>query len=267
MRKITPQTISWLRTAVRRELQCSNASTPIRPPHLRLSQLRPHAAATSANCAPAAQRSFNSSSRCQQESSASLSALPEALQKIATAVQQPDHTHYSLFPNTLSRGPPPSGPFDIDLRALKSEFLRLQALAHPDRHPQTHKRTAEALSARINEAYKTLQSPLSRAQYLLRLQGIEVAEDETLKIEDPELLMEVLEAREAIEEAEGEGEIRAMKEENDAKVEHNVSVLDKAFREGDLETAKRETVKLRYWSNIQQSLQDWEPGKPVVLQH
>ncbi|KAK7521836.1 Co-chaperone HscB, C-terminal oligomerization domain-containing protein [Phyllosticta citriasiana] len=264
MRTVTSQTISWLRTAIRRELQCPAASTPpIQPLYLRSS----HLTATCGSCIPGAQRPFINSSRRQQESSASVSALPEALQKIATSVQQPDHTHYSLFPTTLSQGPPPVGPFDIDLRALRSEFLRLQALAHPDRHPQTHKRTAEALSARINEAYKTLQSPLARAQYLLRLQGIEVAEDESLKIEDPELLMEVLEAREAIEEAEGEEEIRAMKEQNNVKIDESVSVLDKAFREEDLETAKREAVKMRYWSNIQQSLEDWEPGKPIVLQH
>lgn len=60
----------------------------------------------------------------------------------------------------------------------------------------------------INEAYKTLQDPLKRAQYLLSLRGIDVAEDERLKVEDPELLMEVLEVRENIEAAQEEGSWR-----------------------------------------------------------
>jgi len=109
--------------------------------------------------------------------------------------------HYEIFPQTLSAGPPPSGPFDIDVRALRNEFLQLQAKAHPDMHRGEAKNRAEGLSMLINEAYKTLQDPLRRAQYLLSLRGIEVAEDETARVEDPELLMGVLEVRETIEDA------------------------------------------------------------------
>ncbi|KAF2088117.1 Co-chaperone Hsc20 [Saccharata proteae CBS 121410] len=176
-------------------------------------------------------------------------------------------THYDFFPNTLSSGPPPAGPFDVDLRALRAEFIRLQASAHPDRHSGENKRKAEALSARINEAYKTLQNPLLRAQYLLSLRGIDVAEDEGLKVEDPELLMEVLEMRERIEEAGSEEEVEAMKRENGVKVDESVKLLDEAFRTDDVERAKSEAVRLRYWVNIQDSLDQWEPGKPVVLSH
>jgi molecular chaperone HscB len=78
-------------------------------------------------------------------------------------------THYEFFPKTLPRGPPPSGPFHIDTRELRKEFLQLQAVAHPDRHPAHLKSRAEGTSARINEAYKTLQNPLLRTQYLLSL--------------------------------------------------------------------------------------------------
>lgn len=79
--------------------------------------------------------------------------------------------------------------------------------------------------------------------------------------------MEVLEARERIEEAESEEELLAMKEENEKKIEGSVGVLDRAFKEDDVETAKEEAVRLRYWVNIKDSLDAWEPGKPVVLQH
>ncbi len=176
-------------------------------------------------------------------------------------------THYDLFPNTLPSGPPPNGPFHIDVRQLRNEFLRLQAVAHPDRHPQERKSRAEATSARINEAYKTLQNPLLRAQYLLSLRGINVAEDETAKVEDPALLMEVLETREQIEEAESDAEIEQMKALNDERIEESEGILDDAFRRDDMETAKVESVKMRYWINIKEGLDHWEPGKPVVLMH
>ena len=179
----------------------------------------------------------------------------------------PPRTHYDLFPTTLPSGPPPSGPFTIDLGALKREFLQLQARAHPDRHSGPDKARAEGTSALINEAYKTLQDPLRRAQYLLQLQGIDVAEDETLKTEDMELLMEVLDAREAIESAQEEADLDGMKTVNEERIKESVDVLKRAFSKADTETAKTEAVKLRYWSNIKESLHAWEKGKPVVLVH
>lgn len=176
-------------------------------------------------------------------------------------------THYEFFPKTLSSGPPPKGPFHIDIRELRREFLQLQAVAHPDRHPTTHKARAEATSARINEAYKTLQNPLLRAQYLLSLRGIDVAEDETAKTEDVELLMEVLDIREEIENAQEEEELLEMKQVNDERIAASEEVLDAAFKRDDLSKAKEEAVRMRYWVNIKESLDGWERGRPVVLAH
>lgn len=126
---------------------------------------------------------------------------------------------------------------------------------------------AEATSARINEAYKTLSSPLPRAQYLLSLRGLDVANDETAKVEDPELLMEVLEAREEIEEAAAEAELEPLKARNTAREEESIAELERCFGAGDLQAAVRECVRLRYWVNIRESIDNWEPGKPVVLIH
>ncbi|TKX22430.1 J-type co-chaperone JAC1 [Elsinoe australis] len=177
-------------------------------------------------------------------------------------------TFYEYFPITL--GPdriPPKGPFKVDVKALRKEFLQLQAKAHPDLAPQERKRQAEALSARINEAYKTLQNPLLRAQYLLSLRGIDVAEDETAKVEDPELLMEVLETRETIEEAQAEEDLEPLKKSNEGRIEVSEEILGEAFKQDDMDKAKEEAVKLRYWVNIRESIDGWEKGKPVVLVH
>lgn len=176
-------------------------------------------------------------------------------------------TFYEIFPQTVPEGPPPRGPFDIDPRQLRKEFLQLQAQAHPDRHQGADKARAEGASARINEAYKTLQNPLLRAQYLLSLRGIDVAEDETAKVEDPELLMEVLEMRENIEAAEEATDLEPLKEENEKKIAQSVMILDQAFKSDVIDAAKEEAVRLRYWINIKESLDAWEKGKPVVLMH
>ncbi|KAH8893844.1 Co-chaperone Hsc20, partial [Thozetella sp. PMI_491] len=195
-----------------------------------------------------------------------------------TARQTPPR-FYALFPETLPAGPPPAGPFRVDVRALRREFLRLQAAAHPDFHhaasgasdvQAASRARAEAASALINEAYKTLSSPLLRAQYLLReLHDADLAGDEAgaAAEADPELLGLVLEAREAIEEAADERDLAELQRENDERIRLAEEGLEAAFCTGDISAAKAEAVRLRYWTNIKQSLEDWENGKPVVLQH
>lgn len=196
-------------------------------------------------------------------------------------------TYYDLFPETLPQGPPPNGHFPIDTRALRREFLRLQASQHPDLHHhrsgggggggststgsgRNRSSAAAAIndaSAAINEAYRTLSNPLLRAQYILSLRGVDVAADETLKVEEPGLLMLVLEAREEIEDAQEESDLDAPREANEARIAEGELALDEAFARDDLEAAKREAVRMRYWVNIRDSLNSWEKGKPIVLEH
>ncbi len=191
----------------------------------------------------------------------------------STKLSKDPESHYDFFPESIPTGPPPSGPFKIDLKSLRNEFLQIQASAHPDRHPGKAKRRAEALSARVNEAYKTLQDPLLRAQYILSLNGIDVAGDETAKLdgataaEDKELLMQVMEDREEIEESMEEKELRFVRERNVQRLRESVEVLENAFHKGNWKLAKREAVRLRYWVNIKEAIDNWEKGKPVLLAH
>lgn len=197
--------------------------------------------------------------------------------------------YYALFPQTLPEGPPPTGPFYIDARALRREFLQLQAASHPDFHhsaagpsPSTaetdqspshssSRRKAEALSSHINSAYKTLSDPLSRAQYLLAERyGVDLAGDEASRLTgppDPSLLIEVLHARETIEDAASEKDLDDVRAENEERIDRCLAGLAEAFAAEDLAAAVRETVRLRYWVNIRESIQNWEEGKPIVLEH
>ncbi|KAI1410902.1 Co-chaperone Hsc20 [Hypoxylon sp. FL1857] len=199
-------------------------------------------------------------SKAQAEAEEDLEKLEEKEKKAKT--------HYDLFPQTIPEGPPPKGPFAIDTRELRREFLTLQATAHPDLVPPgPEKRRAEAASARINDAYRTLAHPLLRAQYLLSLRGIDVANEETARVEDPSLLMLVLETREAIEEAQSEEELEPLKADNEARIRESEEALATAFEKDDEMEARREVTKLRYWVNIRESIQNWERGKPIVLEH
>ncbi|CAN8098585.1 unnamed protein product [Discula destructiva] len=203
---------------------------------------------------------------------------PTSPSAAAAAATDTPLSYYALFPRTLSTGAPPTGPFTIDTRALHREFLQLQAASHPDFHHNAAagsstlaRRKAEAVSSHINTAYTTLASPLLRAQYLLATRyGRDLAGDEASELSgpaDPEVLMVVLEARESIEEAATEGELEGVREENEARIAASLRALERAFVEEDVEAAVKETVRLRYWVNIRDSVKNWEAGKPVVLQH
>ncbi|KAL2854275.1 HSCB C-terminal oligomerization domain-containing protein [Aspergillus pseudoustus] len=181
----------------------------------------------------------------------------------------PDTTNnYTIFPRTLPAGPPPASAFDIDLPTLRREFLALQNTLHPDKYPPGPlKKEAETLSARINNAYRTLSDPLLRAQYILHeFHGIDVtAEDGAGQHPlDPELLMEVMDVQEAIEEV-GEGEeavkaIEGMKGENEERVRGCVGKMAEAFDKGDVQGAVGECVRLKFWVSVGEGLREWEPG-------
>ena len=194
--------------------------------------------------------------RASDQTSASSNTPPPAPQ-----------SYYELFPQSVPAGPPPNGHFTIDVRALRREFLQLQARAHPDLHAPENKSHAQSTSAHLNEAFRTLADPLMRAQYLLAQRGIDVAGDEAGKVADMGLLAEVMEAREEIEEAESEEELEEPKRINDRRISESVEALERLFAADDLDGAKIEAVRLRYWTNIKQCIDEWEPGKPVEIHH
>ena len=90
---------------------------------------------------------------------------------------------------------------------------------------------------------------------------------ESSKLSDPELLMTVLEVREAIEEATTPGEVEEIKADNGKRIKDVEGELIKAFREGRAEDARDRTIELRYWEGLRKACDDWEPGKRVELVH
>jgi molecular chaperone HscB len=189
----------------------------------------------------------------------------------STSVPLPDiSNHYTLFPSTLPHGPPPNGPFSISLPALRKEFLQIQSLHHPDKHPNepAHSK-ARALSALVNNAYRTLADPLLRAQYLL-LQNYDIdvmSEDNSAHASDSETLMEVMEAQERIENAETQAQIDEIRVENTKRIEKTVRTLGEALEHGNATAATRECIRLKYWRSLADGLHSWEPGKEVRLIH
>ncbi len=182
-----------------------------------------------------------------------------------------------MFPQTLPAGPPPAGRFSLDARALRREFLRLQAATHPDLHSSGGGRDSSSSlaatnrSARLNGAYRTLASPLARAQHLLlALHGVDVlAEDAAgpgLRV-GSDVLATAMDALAAVEDAQDEADLEAPRRDNDARIDACVAALDDAFAANDVPAAVDLAVRLRYWVNVRDAIAGWERGRGVVLEH
>ncbi|CAI2189011.1 17562_t:CDS:2, partial [Funneliformis geosporum] len=83
--------------------------------------------------------------------------------------------------------------YNIDSGQLRKNFLLLQQLVHPDSYSTKDRNEynyAQQQSSLINKAYQVLRDPLLRAKYMLQLNNVSISESESLQ--DPELLMEIL---------------------------------------------------------------------------
>ena len=143
---------------------------------------------------------------------------------------------------------------DVDDDALDEGLRVLQRRLHPDRFAtstQEQRDLADAASARVNGATAVLRDDLRRADYLLLLEtGTSVLDDET-RTAPPALLMEVMEVREAIDEATDGGALEALVAANDARVVDANARLRAEVDGGDLEAASNVVVELNFYGKIE----------------
>ena len=93
--------------------------------------------------------------------------------------------------------------FALDPDHLERVYREIQAQVHPDKFAHAgdaERRASMQMTTRVNEAYRTLKSPVQRAKYLLELSGIDVG-FETNTAMPPEFLVEQMELREKLEKA------------------------------------------------------------------
>ncbi len=104
----------------------------------------------------------------------------------------------------------------IDLPALERSFYAQSRRLHPDRfasRPPSEQAAALGQSSQLNDAYRTLRDPISRTEYLLSLEGVQLEEQsrqatdaakatgtEKKQVAPPDLLEEAFELNMQLEE-------------------------------------------------------------------
>ena len=115
--------------------------------------------------------------------------------------------------------------FDLDPLVIERAFHDKSKDLHPDRFasaPASERVAALSRSRALNDAYKTLKSPVGRAEYLLARAGVNIGDNEQL---DPTFLMDILELREELAEA---------------RVAKQTSLIEKLC--GDMKSRRKETL-------------------------
>ena len=154
--------------------------------------------------------------------------------------------HFELFnlPVTL----------DIDLAALKSEFLKLQQQYHPDKAED--KDQALIQSSEINQAFKVLSAVDSRAAYLLSLKKQDYHLDQS--ISDFEFLQDALEIREQLDDATSADHLTSLKVEVQQWIDGLVREFKIDYSDEDWGEARDTVRKLRFFVKVMADIEKAE---------
>lgn len=95
------------------------------------------------------------------------------------------------------------------------------------------------------------------------------ATPEGTSMADPSFLMQVMELQEALEEADEEAAVEQVDAVNQSYLREVLSQLDEAFATTPLDTERVQklAIQLRYWTNIDKAVREWQPGKRPELLH
>lgn len=156
--------------------------------------------------------------------------------------------YYKLFGISIS--------YNINTNDLQAKMRNLQQEYHPDNFASDESKSLWALSvsSHINHAYQTLAKPLDRAIYLLSLNGIIVDLVHDTKFSS-EFLLQQIELRENIGEAESSGDIDRL-ELIDAEIKSEIKQLEfriaKCFDENNHSEIIEHIKKLSFYNKLSQ---------------
>jgi molecular chaperone HscB len=146
----------------------------------------------------------------------------------------------------------------VDAAALERGYREIQSRIHPDRFAasgEAERRASMQWTTRVNEAYRTLKSPVQRAKYLLEMNGVDVAFETNTQM-PAEFLVRQLELREALAEAQGAAALDRLRDEvldEKRALERQVEELIDARH--DLAAAAGEVRKLMFLHRLGEEIE------------
>lgn len=146
--------------------------------------------------------------------------------------------------------------FVVDTAALDAAYRTLAMRFHPDRTAGLsvfEQKQAMMMAATVNEAYRVLKSPLERAAYLLREAGVDADAPQHTQFAS-EFLMQQMEWREALAEAEDDAALSALAAEFSAAGQAVENELAQAFAEKNYDMAADALRRGRFLQKLNEEL-------------
>ena len=151
--------------------------------------------------------------------------------------------------------------FQLDGSLLSSQFRELQKRFHPDNFASASERDrlmAVQKASEINDAYQILKSPLSRAEYLLAENGVDIrGEQQTMS--DPMFLMEQMELREELEDIPSSSEPEDALFDFDNKVskmyKQHLKSVEQELNDGLWQQAAERVRKLKFIAKLKNEIE------------
>jgi len=103
--------------------------------------------------------------------------------------------------------------YKLDLRLAEKTHRELSRALHPDRYVGTgasERREALEKAVLVNEAWRVVRDPIRRAEALFTLAGVPIGDGHEPK-PAPDLLMDMMEHREALSEARGKRDLEGVR--------------------------------------------------------
>jgi molecular chaperone HscB len=153
--------------------------------------------------------------------------------------------------------------FALNTELLAKRYQELQRQFHPDKYtsrPQAEQLLAVQQSATINQAWQTLRYPLPRAEYILSLNGFDLA-NEQHTVRDTAFLMEQLELREEldnIEHAKDSDRLESFSANVNAMVKTRMAQMVQQLDNQDWTQAADTVRKLRFLDKLRSQIEQLE---------
>lgn len=150
--------------------------------------------------------------------------------------------------------------YDVNLNKVQQQYMELQKKVHPDKFTNAsdqEKRLSMQRASWINEAQTTLQDPVLRATYLLKLKGLDVnLENETTM--DSAFLMQQLEMRERLETVKNEDDpiavLNVMAKEINVSNSEMMQSFAECYEQNQIDEAREWIRKLQFMKKAKKEI-------------
>lgn len=150
--------------------------------------------------------------------------------------------------------------YDIDFDELENQYFALQSRYHPDLVASLDEKQRYAnIVMELNEGYKILKNDYLRADYLLKLENIDISDSKTNKV--PSYILEaVWQNSEKLDQLSKSDDLDLFIEALEDKHDFILKGIAEAFKQEDYKAATIKTMQMKYCQNLMMSAKEKRRG-------